>query len=112
MRKRFGYPEEPREGFSRIVARGLDSYTYFARGTWVGRIKIGRSNDPRRRVNELYRTPCGEDAELVAVLRGASFETFYHRLFAEHLYGHEWFEPHADILAEIERINAGSEVLP
>lgn len=97
--------EEPEEGFKRLVRMGIDKYTYFARGKWTGRIKIGQSNDPWRRVHELINASFGEEAELLVTLRGGHFESVYHEAFRPWLEGHEWFAPHPDILAEIDRLN-------
>ncbi len=103
MRRR-GIEEVPAEQFRSWLKQGLDKYTYFARGKWTGRIKIGSSNDPWRRVGELIRSNNGEEAELLVVLRGDFFEMIYHREFERHLNGYEWFSPHSDILDEIERL--------
>lgn len=98
--------EEPSEKhFNRLVERGIESWTYFARGLESGRIKIGKSKEPHRRVSQLAYCRFGEKAELVALRRGDLFERAYHNAFREWSEGHEWFAPHPDILAEIDRLN-------
>lgn len=101
-----GCVEVPEPEFDRNIRHGFDKWTYFARGCWTGRIKIGQSNNPSQRVRDLIHSNFGEEAELVATLRGSHFERAYHDVFREWLDGHEWFAPHPDILAEIDRINA------
>ena len=96
--------------FKRLLSRGAECWTYFARGIESGRIKIGKSKDPHRRVTQLPYCAFGERAELVALLRGEDFEWVYHRAFEQWREGHEWFAPHPDILAEIERLNAGAAI--
>lgn len=82
--------------------------TYFARGIFTGRIKIGLTRQrPEVRVKELRYANNGEEAELLCYLRGGDFERTYHRLFYTWADGNEWFAPHPDILAEIEAIKAG-----
>lgn len=99
-----GTTEEGDGRFVYWVATGMEKFTYFAVGLWTGRIKIGSSNDPWRRASELIRSNNGEEAKLVAVLRGRHLEGVYHREFREYLDGCEWYLPHPDILAEIERL--------
>jgi hypothetical protein len=48
---------------------------------------------------------------VLATVRG-NFEVAYHRLFAEHRAFGEWFEPHPDILAEVDRLTQGSPPSP
>lgn len=96
--------EEPEDGWNRCVRLGLDKWTYFARGKWTGRIKIGQSNNPNKRVRQLDHSNFGEESVLLITLRGSHFEKAYHDVFAEWCEGHEWFAPHPDILAEIERL--------
>lgn len=91
--------------FKRSLRYKDDKYTYFARGKWTGRVKIGQSNDPWRRVHELINAPFGEESVLCATLRGSHFEPVYHDVFKAWREGHEWFAPHPDILAEIDRLN-------
>ena len=72
-----------------------------------GLIKIGSTKylDDR-----LYSLRCGSPVglELIASLKGdRTVEFALHTRFAEHRLHGEWFTPHPDILAEIERINRG-----
>jgi hypothetical protein len=86
--------------------RGLRcEYTYFARGLWTGRIKIGHtSRCPHERVSELIRARNGEESELLTSLRGRHFERMYQDAYYTWRLGSEWFAPHPDILAEIDRL--------
>lgn len=98
--------EDPETDFAKWVGKGISKWTYFARGKSSGRIKIGMSNNPEKRVRELVHANYGEEAELLVTLRGEHFEKAYHHVFAEWCEGHEWFAPHPDILAEIDRLNS------
>lgn len=86
-------------------AAGVADWTYFARGTVTGRIKIGRSKWPERRVRNLKSNCAGfENAELLVSIRDGSWERAYHNAFAAWRDEGEWFAPHPDILAEIDRL--------
>jgi hypothetical protein len=87
------------------VPPGERLYTYFARGKHTGRIKIGLSKEPEYRISQLQHTREGESSEPLVIIRG-NRELMYHRVFARWLEGNEWFAPHPDILAEIERLTA------
>lgn len=86
--------------------RGLRcDYTYFACGLWTGRIKIGHTTRcPHERAGELIRARNGEEAELLVSLRGKDFERMYQDAYYTWHLGAEWFAPHPDILAEVERL--------
>ena len=85
----------PRTSFTRVV--------YFAGGDG-GSIKIGMTCDVKRRLKEL-RVETKRDIRILAVVEGGSFrECRYHTRFAAHRAEGEWFAPHPDILAEIERL--------
>jgi hypothetical protein len=99
--------EIPEDIFALWMNRGVAAYTYFARGLVTGRIKIGKSKHPWTRVSNLACSNNGEKAELICTLRGGHFERLYHSRFAEHHDGNEWFAPHPDIFAEIERLAHG-----
>lgn len=82
-------------------------HTYFARCTDSGQIKIGRSKALEARMRELSRQrKC--DVVLLASICGGDNEPMYHWWFQEHRLHGEWFAPHPDILAEIERINGSA----
>jgi hypothetical protein len=84
-------------------------YTYFARARWTGRIKIGHTTRcPHERASELIRSRNGEEAELLASLRGKHFERLYQTAFYTWHLGAEWFAPHPDILAEVERLRGSA----
>lgn len=68
-------------------------------------IKIGVSNNPEGRLRVL-QTSHTEPLELLAFIEGGKdLESEYHERFAEHRIRGEWFSPHPNILAEIERLS-------
>lgn len=80
-------------------------YTYFMRNKRNGLIKIGMSFDPEDRRGRLSAS--GElDMEILLTLRDGNLEGCYHQHFADLRVEGEWFEPHPDIFAEIERLSA------
>ena len=87
------------------IPEGAASYVYFIQAA-SGPIKIGVAVNPLTRLSGL-QTANHESLHLMAVLVGAyRHEMDYHRQFAGHRLHGEWFAPHPDILAEIERLNA------
>lgn len=93
----------------RKIARGRKEFVtviYFIRSATA--IKIGMAKDAQRRLTVL-QTSHPETLELVATCPGGrALEGEYHARFAEHRVRGEWFEPHPDILAEIERLTTGA----
>lgn len=84
-------------------------YTYFARGRNTQLIKIGKSKQPSFRVRQLKNDRFfGDEADLLATRRGSEWERAYHNVFHTWRFCGEWFAPHPDILAEIERLNTGA----
>ncbi|QDP55547.1 MAG: hypothetical protein Unbinned273contig1001_38 [Prokaryotic dsDNA virus sp.] len=81
-------------------------WTYFV-ASECGAIKIGRARNVGGRISDLQ---CANPRplKLLAVVPDGSQEAEYHRRFAEHRIQGEWFEPHPDILAEIDHL-ASSE---
>lgn len=78
---------------------------YFVRAG-EGPIKIGIAADVDARVRTL-QTAHAEQLIILAVTEGGQAREFeYHGRFAEHRLNGEWFAPHSDILAEVERINS------
>ena len=73
-----------------------------------GAIKIGATTNFPKRLKELsYRMR--EALTVLCVVDGASNqERDYQKRFREHRIKGEWFHPHPDILAEIERLNTGA----
>jgi hypothetical protein len=86
-------------------------YTYFMRDRVSGFIKIGMALNPHERRARLSSSG-RRDMEILLTLRDGNLEGCYHQHFADLCVGGEWFEPHPDILAEIERLSAGCEVQP
>ncbi len=77
---------------------------YFIRAE-TGQIKIGMAIDPEARLKNL-QTASPVKLEIVATCEGgAEGEAEYHERFAEHRLRNEWFAPHPDILAEVERLS-------
>lgn len=68
-------------------------------------IKIGTSYSAKERMKTLQAgSPI--KLEILATRPGSTaVEVYYHDAFAAHRLHGEWFTPHADILAEIERLN-------
>lgn len=67
-------------------------------------VKIGRSNNPKRRLAVL-QTSHPEPLTLAAQRDGGrELEAEYHKRFAEFRLSGEWFSPAPEIIAEIERI--------
>jgi hypothetical protein len=81
------------------------AWVYFARGRNTGLIKIGQSKQPAFRVSQLKHDRFfGDEAELLVTRRGDYWERAYHMVFEPWRFCGEWFAPHPDILAEIERL--------
>lgn len=79
------------------------SYVYFIAGEDTP-IKIGFSNQPHERL-AILQTAHWCRLSIVAKVEGSlAVEADYHRRFAAHRLHGEWFAPHPDILAEIERL--------
>lgn len=96
--------ETPPSAWQLAEGRGMCEWTYFARGRYSGRIKIGKSRMPEYRVGQLSLATYGEPSDILLTLRGGHLEKAYHRVFRQWHEGHEWFAPHPDILAEITRL--------
>jgi hypothetical protein len=80
-------------------------WTYFARGRNTGLIKIGRSKQPQFRVSQLKHDKFfGDEADLIGLRKGVVWERAYQNIFHPWRFCGEWFAPHPDILAEIERL--------
>ena len=71
-----------------------------------GLIKIGNTKYLNYRLESLRNQGPLALALLATVPGGRAEEFAYHAAFAAHRLHGEWFAPHPDILAEIERINA------
>lgn len=99
--------EQRDERERRRIGRGKKQWVtvvYFIRSPTA--IKIGMAKDAQRRLTVL-QTSHPDELELVAVCEGGrELENEYHRRFRPFRVRGEWFAPHADILAEIERLNA------
>lgn len=75
-------------------------------GTLDTAIKIGTSYSAADRFKTI-QSMSPIPLEILAVRQGGeTVENAYHHWFYEHRLHGEWFSPHADILAEIERLNA------
>jgi hypothetical protein len=72
------------------------------------RIKIGHTLHPDMRVRSLrYQFSLPSVGFLALTTGSRADEAAYHERFKAHRPGKsEWFEPHAEILAEIDRLNA------
>ena len=97
----------PRVCDAPIVMDGIDGigWIYFVRATESGRIKIGFSFDPKRRLGDLS-TASPEILELVGMMRGSIGDEFLlHAKFAKHRLHGEWFRPALDLLVYIEGLH-------
>lgn len=80
-----------------------DSYVYFIQSE-QGPVKIGISAAVRKRLSTLQSAHPAKLHLRATICAGPSIERAYHRRFAAHRLHGEWFAPHPDILAEIERL--------
>jgi len=108
-RETFPWEQEDAETFARCRKQLRGSlyakYTYFMRDRTSGLIKIGMSADPYARRAALSASGY-RDMEILLLLRDGHLEGAYHQHFADLRVEGEWFEPHPDIFAEIERCSA------
>ena len=106
-RKPFPFEQASPDDFAqcrRLLRHAPDAkYTYFMRDRVSGLIKIGMALDPSERQARLSSSGA-RDMEIMLTLRDGNLEGCYHQHFADLCVGGEWFEPHDDILAEIERL--------
>jgi hypothetical protein len=88
--------------------RRKTAWIYFIGGD-TGAIKIGAAIDPLRRLAGLQ---CGSPIELRILAQGPGSprdERILHERFAPFRLHGEWFERSPEILAEIDRLNGGTE---
>lgn len=74
-----------------------------------GGIKIGTAIDVSKRLKGLQTAHPVKLELLAQTTGGRAVEQAYHARFAEHRLHGEWFAPHPDILAEIERLSAKAD---
>lgn len=77
---------------------------YFAADP-CGLIKIGYTEDMASRLRKLRAAHSPELSIVATATGGIEREAAYHFQFAAHRLHGEWFAPHPDILAEIDRLN-------
>jgi hypothetical protein len=86
----------------------VDGALVYFIGAGDGPIKIGMSDDPRKRLRTL-QTSHHQPLAILAVCEGGRVrEGEYHRTFARHRLNGEWFARHPDILAEIASLTGAS----
>lgn len=78
-------------------------YVYFIQ-SGAGEIKIGKAIDVRKRLSGLQTSHPHPLTVLAVTTGGKPVELGYHARFAQHRLHGEWFAPHADILAEVDRL--------
>ena len=81
---------------------------YFIQEGESGPIKIGVANDTAKRLATLQTGNSSELRLIGDVMGGSILEAKLHTKFEKHHVRGEWFSPHPDILAEIDRL-ASSE---
>lgn len=87
-----------------VLDKAAERWVYFVRAE-TGQVKIGVATCTTRRLRGL-QTCSPVRLHLEAQTRGgATLESQYHARFAAHRLHGEWFSPHPDILAEIDRLN-------
>jgi hypothetical protein len=101
-------PADVREALLKVCFakwREPGRWVYFIGAEDGGPVKIGVSNNPRRRLSML-RCETGRDLSILATAAGGlDIEDAYHLMFeASRTYG-EWFDRSAEIDAEIARLN-------
>jgi hypothetical protein len=84
---------------------GKPSWVYFI-GCTAAAIKIGMGTNVPARLREIQSCCPIRVTTLAQLPGGRAREHAYHKQFADHLLHGEWFSPHPDILAEIDRLNA------
>lgn len=82
-------------------------FVYFI-GTLDTAIKIGTSYSAEERFKAIQAHSPVQLAILAIRPGGEATESAYHEWFREHRLHGEWFAPHPDILAEIDRINSSA----
>ena len=103
--KKYEPTVEEHNSMRRRLGPEFADYTYFAFDRINKGIKIGRAQWPSERLARFNSTGAYKMV-LLAVVRDGDLELPYHRKFQAHRIVGEWFAPHPDILAEIERLNA------
>ena len=81
---------------------------YFIQEGEDGPIKIGMAGNPEKRLKGLQTGHARQLRMLCSCPGGAPLEALYHRRYSKHHLQGEWFDPHPDILAEIDRLNTPS----
>lgn len=91
--------------YERISTAAMEQMVYFIRAGADGPIKIGIARDPAGRLATL-QTGHHDTLSIVAITAGGSAqEAAYHAAYRAHRLRGEWFDPHPDILAEIDRLS-------
>ena len=82
-------------------------YTYFARASGDGPIKIGSTLlGFRHRQGELRWQ--GEKPAPILIVTGQNLELRFHAAFEPHHLGHEWFQPAPELLLAISNLHNGT----
>lgn len=91
-----------------MIGREEPDYIYFIQGITTGRIKIGISKDPKKRLD---RMQLSEQAVLLSAFRGSRItEQQLHIQFKKHRVHGEWFEPADEILQFIEKFDSEIDI--
>lgn len=91
------------EEYEVIRSKATNRFIYFVQAE-NGPIKIGVASNLEKRIGNLRGSSPVKLTLLFATHGGATAEANLHHRFREHRLHGEWFAPHPDILAEIERL--------
>lgn len=92
------------EEFEVVRGKAVKRQVYFIQAE-TGPIKIGVASDVRKRLGNLRGASPVPLTLLLSISGGPMAEYSFHHKFRAHRLHGEWFHPHPDILAEIERLS-------
>lgn len=90
------------------LQRDNSKFVYFIQTT-EGQIKIGMASNITERMQILQIGHPSKLELLVYTPGGRDKEKAYHRQFSAHRLSGEWFNPHSEILAEIDRLRGAEQ---
>lgn len=88
--------------------RDQQEYVYFIQGITTGRIKIGVSKDPKKRMQQMQLS---EQTVLLCAVKGSyTLEDTLHNMFKEYRVHGEWFDPSERIMDFINMLDSDIEI--